>query len=394
MSSCPNCRAPLRPNTGYCTKCGAALSGSPRRARSHWIAAALVMVVAAAAVIAVVVISGRGSGSQSPMAFSGTVVSQSSVASATGEPSAGSGGSLTPGWTAQTSGTTHSLVAVDFVDAEHGWAVGAKGTILATSDAGATWVPQESGVDATVVDVSFVDPLRGWAAVEDGTVLVTQDGGQAWTRQFNTTGGGMAAISFADASHGWAVGGQGSETVLRTSDAGASWQADSLQIEGDYPWQLAPVDVERCWLLAEWDVGEAAGVDIFWTDNAGLRWRRVSEVTGQSVHAMTFADAKTGWLAGWGGRVLRSSDGGRRWIQQETGSQAYLAAIVALDEARVWAVGDGGTILATQDGGARWMEQSSGTHVALYDVCFSDSAHGWAVGAHGAILATGDGGGS
>ena len=77
VSSCPDCGAPVKPDAGYSTKCGAALSGAPRRARSHWIAAAVVMVVAAVVVLAVVVVSGRGNGSQSPVASSDSAVSQS-----------------------------------------------------------------------------------------------------------------------------------------------------------------------------------------------------------------------------------------------------------------------------------------------------------------------------
>jgi photosystem II stability/assembly factor-like uncharacterized protein len=39
----------------------------------------------------------------------------------------------------------NSLYGVTFTDASHGWAVGGTGTILATSNGGATWTAQSSG---------------------------------------------------------------------------------------------------------------------------------------------------------------------------------------------------------------------------------------------------------
>jgi hypothetical protein len=48
-------------------------------------------------------------------------------------------------WTSFSSGVSTPLAAMTFVDDEHGWAVGALGTILATGDGGRTWQRQRSG---------------------------------------------------------------------------------------------------------------------------------------------------------------------------------------------------------------------------------------------------------
>ncbi len=45
---------------------------------------------------------------------------------------------------------------MDFVDTEHGWAVGYSG-IAATTDGGATWNEQDPATRNSLDDVSFVD---------------------------------------------------------------------------------------------------------------------------------------------------------------------------------------------------------------------------------------------
>ncbi len=86
-------------------------------------------------------------------------------------------------WSAQTSGTTSDLVGVSFVDQSHGWAVGHGGTILATTDGGATWSAQTSGTTQLLWGVSFVDQSHGWAVGLGDTILATTDGGATWSAQ-------------------------------------------------------------------------------------------------------------------------------------------------------------------------------------------------------------------
>ena len=40
-----------------------------------------------------------------------------------------------------------------------------------------------AGTPATLLGVDFVDAERGWAVGDGGTILVTNDGGRSWTAQ-------------------------------------------------------------------------------------------------------------------------------------------------------------------------------------------------------------------
>jgi photosystem II stability/assembly factor-like uncharacterized protein len=96
----------------------------------------------------------------------------------------------------------------------------------------------------------------------------------------------------------------------------------------------------------------------------------------------------TGTVVGDGGTILRTSDGGARWMAQPSGTAAFLYGVSFTDANTGTAVGDGGTILHTTDGGAHWMAQSSGTTNYLYGVCLTDANTGTAVGSGGIILRT------
>ena len=77
-------------------------------------------------------------------------------------------------WTAQASipATTQSLAGVAFADANDGWAVGAAGAILHTTTRGATWSAQSSGTGADLKGVAFPAAKRGWVVEASGTAIL------------------------------------------------------------------------------------------------------------------------------------------------------------------------------------------------------------------------------
>ena len=107
---------------------------------------------------------------------------------------------------AQTSEPSLRLNAVSFADARRGWAVGAHGAVLATSDGGRTWRAQTSGTQSDLFDVKFFDAREGHAVGADGTAIHTTDGGATWRTEATGTPHTLERLYFADARRGWAVG--------------------------------------------------------------------------------------------------------------------------------------------------------------------------------------------
>ncbi len=127
------------------------------------------------------------------------------------------------------------LRAVAVSDSQIATAVGDYGTILRTSDGGATWT-LVGGTSEDLRGVSFVDANTGTAVGGSRTlppftpavILRTTDGSATWTPQQSGTSVPLNAVFFVDANTGTAVGGTaemgGRQVILRTTDAGAHWR--------------------------------------------------------------------------------------------------------------------------------------------------------------------------
>jgi poly(3-hydroxybutyrate) depolymerase len=72
-------------------------------------------------------------------------------------------------WTSQQSGTQDNLYAISFADAQHGAAVGRRGTVIVTADGGAHWSPRSFGRDVYLGAV-HVDASTIWIGGEDGLI--------------------------------------------------------------------------------------------------------------------------------------------------------------------------------------------------------------------------------
>src|SRR5215217_8188627 len=80
----------------------------------------------------------------------------------------------------QRSTTEATLMGIHFLDAQNGWAVGASGTVLKTTDGGKKWKKAVTGTRATLTSVFFVDRQKGWVTGSAGMLRRTLDGGDSW----------------------------------------------------------------------------------------------------------------------------------------------------------------------------------------------------------------------
>ncbi|MGH9902024.1 MAG: WD40/YVTN/BNR-like repeat-containing protein [Pyrinomonadaceae bacterium] len=319
-------------------------------------------------------------------------------------------------WTRQHSGTMAWLRSVYFLDAETGWAVGGKGTLLATSDGGKNWKAMPRPTEDALRDVYFFDARTGWLVCERNIYLLktndearayllkTTDGGATWAR-VEAAGADVDArlvrVVFADSERGWVFGEAGA--LYATEDGGATWARQRvptrhLLLGGTF------LDPQRGWLVG-------AGATLLHTADGGATWRAggiernaaiVHDSTapastpspaapsgGTRLNAVSFVDARRGWAVGAGGAVFTTDNGGRSWRAQESNTEADLLDVKFFDETEGWAVGVGGTVLHTADGGRRWQALASGTKHPLERVCFAGRNRGWAVGFGGTIIAYG-----
>jgi photosystem II stability/assembly factor-like uncharacterized protein len=217
-------------------------------------------------------------------------------------------------WAVQDSGTDYSLSSISFADRQNGWAVGDEGTIVHTADGGKTWKKQESPEPFFLMDVCFVTPLMGWIVTERTHVLVTDDGGKNWRIQFSDQDFILKAVSFADALHGWAVGEYG--YIYYTDDGGATWQHEAgffdisdltgEVVGGTYLFDVVAVDPQKAW---------AVGIDsrVVKTEDGGKTWQEVPiDIPKAHLYCVT-SDRVGTILIGGNGAFISSTDHGETW---------------------------------------------------------------------------------
>jgi hypothetical protein len=133
----------------------------------------------------------------------------------------------TAGWTPQISGTASGLTGVSFSDASHGWAVGAAGTILVTTNGGDTWASQTAPAGTPdLAGVTFAGAKRGWVVGASGTVLRTLSAGVPDVTAPVTKTTGLQT----DGHSGWRNAAQ--TVTLKPADAGSGVAATFVVVDG------------------------------------------------------------------------------------------------------------------------------------------------------------------
>lgn len=186
-------------------------------------------------------------------------------------------------WQVVSSGTNNALLAISFAsDNLHGFAVGGGGTIVATADGGKSWRLQNSGTLQQLLDVYAADALHVCAVGAFGTVTLTSDGGETWhtakipwdqllpriTKEYGTIEPALNSVYCSSPRVGFAAGEFG--TIIRTTDGGATWQAqtygtlDTPQLVG-----IAFLGDRAGWAVAQ----DGSIVD---TTDAGESWSKAA----------------------------------------------------------------------------------------------------------------------
>lgn len=131
-------------------------------------------------------------------------------------------------WLRVPSPTDRILTKCTFVDSVYGWAAGDSGTIINTTNSGASWQLQNSGVlNYNIDDVFFLNRRLGWALANDyffigSIVLQTTNGGLNWSEsRFPDSNYVVTNIYFTDSLAGYATGFSG--RIYRTTNGGNNW---------------------------------------------------------------------------------------------------------------------------------------------------------------------------
>jgi hypothetical protein len=138
----------------------------------------------------------------------------------------------------QVVGPTRAMLnRVQFVDEQHGWAVGYDGAVLKTADGGQSWTLNrfEPAWGKPWYDLLFADAQTGLVAGANGRMLATQDGGESWTAVENDvfeTGFHHYDVALLNDGSLLIAGERG--FLARSTDDGCTWEMLQPPYIGSY----------------------------------------------------------------------------------------------------------------------------------------------------------------
>ena len=310
--------------------------------------------------------------------------------------------------------TSYFLRDVEMLSPTMGWAVGlehwdqqTKGyaaTVLKTTDRGVTWSEQAIGETGDLNAIDFVDADHAWAVGENGLVITTGDGGNTWSSRSVTTTDELRAVSFVDADNGWAtavrpihwdfVGNEDNwvATIWHTTNGGLTWSSQPLPAGASILHGIQFLDADTGWAVGARYTGDDPWPEhrmvVYHTTNGGQSWaEQYAPDIEVSLTDVDFVDPENGWAVGFvtnsgedGGATFRTSDGGSSWQRLEPGAFFDLLwDIEALDGERAYIVGAnyiaawGPPVFRTMDGGASWEKVIQERHDSegLYGLSFA-----------------------
>jgi photosystem II stability/assembly factor-like uncharacterized protein len=249
----------------------------------------------------------------------------------------------------------------------------------------------------TFLAVSFTNPDHGWGLTPT-TLFETSDGGRTWALRFEDTDAKRTffSLEFVNLLTGFIVGTQRTGTdrsllILRTSDAGKSWQDTLIKVGSKAASAgLLLHAVSFCDSQLGWAVGSNL---IVRTTNAGQTWETQRSNNEEALFSVACLSPERALAVGQNGLILYTTDGGKTWSRQASGTTENLTRVRAVGD-DLWIVGGmagRGVLLHRRDAGANWQSQPLDISEELYDIYVSGT-RGWIVGAMGTILQTTDGG--
>ncbi|HLZ85942.1 MAG TPA: YCF48-related protein, partial [Puia sp.] len=298
----------------------------------------------------------------------------------------------------------YQMTAIDMVDATVGYIAGENGAICQTTDGGMTWnpvIPSNGFKDGyQLYSLHFISADTGFIVGLAGRILKTVDGGTTWNR-YSPTYLPITAVSFPTPAVGYAADWN---YTYKTTDSGRSWVPLSLTTGTSYASQSR---FEQAHFINA-DTGFFVSNGYFQlhtTTDGGQTWTASNPAvySWDDAPRLCFVDSRNGFLSVTNyntGLILRTRDGGLSWTQAwatGSGQPYYLGRVSFADTLTGFGI-ESQNLYKTADGGTSWQPVYSpapgGQYTTLTDVCFTDKQNGFIGNSGDGLAVTHDGGSS
>ena len=205
---------------------------------------------------------------------------------------------------------TSAVGAQSIVDANNAYFLsqywGYRDTIYKTIDGGLTfdtlfigiWDDSLSSLYITWTSLFFLNNDTGYAVAEYGKIARTYDGGISWDTLNTGSSANFRNVLFPTAEVGYLMT---SNWIIKTTDGGDTWFQLPIPISVSGPGMF----------FLNADTGYVVfGNEIRKTTDGGFTWSIQPSGIGESLNDIYFVNDSIGYAVGFGGNILKTSNGG------------------------------------------------------------------------------------
>ncbi len=257
-------------------------------------------------------------------------------------------------------------------------AVGERGHVLLSDDAGRQWVQTQAPTQDLLTGVCFADARHGIAVGHDEIILASADGGHSWKRTHFAPQAQQPLLDVWCGPEGRAVAVGAYGVYMLSNDYGVSWVEHKLAPGNEKPGQ------------GDASAG-AKGSRAAAADSADL----TAEIGGgYHLNAIAADEHLRLYIAGEAGHLYRSDDRGESWVALPSPYEGSLFGVLPLPGGAVLAYGLRGNLFRSNDAGARWQRIATDTKATLDGGAAFGDGRVVIVGLSGVLLVSRDGGSS
>ncbi|MGB5288290.1 MAG: YCF48-related protein [Ignavibacteriaceae bacterium] len=253
------------------------------------------------------------------------------------------------------------------------------------------WQRIDSPTDIFLRTLQFTDSLKGWVAGDSGLIFYTSDGGLNWKQQQTNNNFKIMKLFFLNENKGWGVAWDESGSnmfygtyILKTSDGGETWNSEQYREEDVFLATIYFLDSLKGFM------GGYPGKFLITTDG-GINWENAQIDSGAfayfpPVH-FNFFNEQYGFAAGGAmdiaGVVWKTTNGGESWKPLNVGSPDPIRAIHFFDSLNVYGIGGdpeffGIAIIRSTDAGESWTYEEPGIIGVATALSFRTETEAWA----------------
>jgi len=206
------------------------------------------------------------------------------------------------------------LNCISTSDISHIYAAGRNGTILKSTDNGASFIHIQNSLTLNFSSLVFINNETGYLGTETGEILKTTDGGLTFQIRYSGYSDEIVSLIFPDALTGaMLMRSEYKSRIFVTTNSGGNWT-----LSFDVPDSLTVYSISSSSPNTIYAAGETVTTGrgrLFKSTNRGLSWDLAQVPAFGGLLCVYFQNEQTGFISqrAFGRKLYRTTNGGSSW---------------------------------------------------------------------------------